>query len=53
MSFRSQLRAVAARVNARDPVDNPCLLAEQVNADLPAPKSPAPAGGRALEGLTR
>lgn len=56
MSFRSQLRAVAARVNARDPVDNPCLLAEQVNADLPAPKAPkapAPAGGRALEGLTR
>jgi DNA-binding MarR family transcriptional regulator len=53
MSFRSQLRAVAARVNARDPVDSPCLLAEHVNADLPAPKAPAPAGGRALEGLTR
>jgi hypothetical protein len=53
MSFRSQLRAVAAHVNARDPVESLCGLAEQVNADLPTPKAPAPAGGRALEGLTR
>ena len=44
MKFRSQLRAVAAHVNARDPVDSLCSLAENVNAELPTPKPSAPAG---------
>jgi DNA-binding MarR family transcriptional regulator len=42
--FRSQLRAVAARLNARDPVDSLCSLAENVNAELPTPRPSAPAG---------
>ena len=33
--FRSQLRSLATRLNALDPLDNPCELAEQVDADLP------------------
>jgi DNA-binding MarR family transcriptional regulator len=42
-NFRSQLRAVAAHVNARDPVDSLCSLAEQVSAELATPNAPAPA----------
>jgi DNA-binding MarR family transcriptional regulator len=41
MNFRSQLSAVAAHVNARDPVDSLCSLAEEVNAELPASNAPA------------
>jgi DNA-binding MarR family transcriptional regulator len=44
MNFRSQLSAVAARLNARDPVDGLCSLAEQVNAESSASHAPAPAG---------
>ena len=36
-SFRSQLRAVAARVNALDPPGDLCSLADQVKAELPSP----------------
>jgi DNA-binding MarR family transcriptional regulator len=36
-SFRSQLRAVAAHVNALDPTGDLCSLAEQVKVELPAP----------------
>ncbi len=35
--FRSQLRSLATRLNALDPLDSPCELAEQVDADLPTP----------------
>jgi DNA-binding MarR family transcriptional regulator len=41
MNFRSQLSAVAARLNARDPVDNLCSLAEQANAEVPTSNPPA------------
>jgi DNA-binding MarR family transcriptional regulator len=43
-NFRSQLRAVAAHVNARDPVDSLCSFAEEVNAELPTPNSATAAG---------
>jgi DNA-binding MarR family transcriptional regulator len=39
--FRSQLRSLATRLNALDPLDSPCELAEQVDAELPAPRSTA------------
>jgi DNA-binding MarR family transcriptional regulator len=35
-TFRSQVRLIATRINALDPLDNPCALAEQVGAELPA-----------------
>jgi DNA-binding MarR family transcriptional regulator len=38
--FRSQLSTVAAHVNAFDPVDNPCSLADNADAELPIPKAP-------------
>ena len=38
--FRAQLRLLATRLNALDPLDNPCELAEQVDAELPTPASP-------------
>jgi DNA-binding MarR family transcriptional regulator len=41
-SFRSHLRVLAARLNSFDPLDNPCELAEKVDADLPAPRRPVP-----------
>jgi DNA-binding MarR family transcriptional regulator len=41
-SFRSNLRVLAARLNAFDPLDNPCELAGQVDAELPTPRKPAP-----------
>ena len=45
-SLRSQLRAVAVHVNALDPVDSPCTLAEQTNAELPTHKAPVRPGRR-------
>jgi DNA-binding MarR family transcriptional regulator len=36
-SFRRQLRLLATRLNALDPLDDPCQLAEQVDAELPTP----------------
>jgi DNA-binding MarR family transcriptional regulator len=36
-NFRQQLRLLATRINALDPLDNPCQLAEQVDAELPTP----------------
>ena len=38
--FRSQLSTVAAQVNAFDPVDDPCSLADHADAELPTPKAP-------------
>jgi DNA-binding MarR family transcriptional regulator len=39
--FRAQVRKLATRLNALDPLDNPCALAEQVDAALPTPRSTA------------
>jgi hypothetical protein len=38
------LRVLATRINAFDPVDNPCALAEHVDAELPTPRNPARSG---------
>jgi DNA-binding MarR family transcriptional regulator len=43
-AFRSQLRVLATQINAFDPVDNPCALAEQVDVALPTPRKPARSG---------
>jgi DNA-binding MarR family transcriptional regulator len=45
-SFRSLLRVLATRINAIDPIDSPCALAEHVDAELPTPRKPARAGRR-------
>ncbi|HEX7444215.1 MAG TPA: MarR family winged helix-turn-helix transcriptional regulator [Acidimicrobiales bacterium] len=39
--FRTQLRRLATRIDALDPVDDPCTLAAHADADLPTPR-PAP-----------
>jgi DNA-binding MarR family transcriptional regulator len=44
--FRSQVRSLATRLNALDPFDNPCALAEQVDAELPTPRSTGRASKR-------
>jgi DNA-binding MarR family transcriptional regulator len=36
-SFRSQMRLLATRLNTLDPVESPCDLVEQVDAELPSP----------------
>jgi DNA-binding MarR family transcriptional regulator len=38
-AFRSQLQLIAARVNALEPVDSPCDLADQAEAELPTPRT--------------
>jgi DNA-binding MarR family transcriptional regulator len=38
-TFRSQLQLIAARVNALEPVDTPCDLADQTEAELPTPRA--------------
>jgi DNA-binding MarR family transcriptional regulator len=43
-SFRALLRVLATRINAIDPLDNPCALAEQVDAELPTPPEAARSG---------
>jgi DNA-binding MarR family transcriptional regulator len=40
-SFRSQLRLLATRLNALDPLDDACTLPEQVDAPLPIPPTSA------------
>ena len=39
-SFRSQVRLLATRINALDPLANACELADQVDAELPTLRSP-------------
>jgi DNA-binding MarR family transcriptional regulator len=34
-NFRQQLRTLATSINAADPVDDPCRLVDQVDAELP------------------
>jgi DNA-binding MarR family transcriptional regulator len=40
-SFRSQVRLLATRIDALDPVESPCELADEVDAELPTPRRPA------------
>jgi DNA-binding MarR family transcriptional regulator len=40
-SFRSQLRLVATRINALDPLGNPCELAQTVEGELQTPLASA------------
>jgi DNA-binding MarR family transcriptional regulator len=42
--FRSQVRSLATRLNALDPLENPCELAGQVDATLPTPRTSLSAG---------
>ncbi len=42
--FRAQLRVLATQINAFEPVDDPCALAEQVDAELPTPRKPTRSG---------
>jgi DNA-binding MarR family transcriptional regulator len=40
-SFRAQVRLLATRLDALDPLDSPCELAEEIDAELPTPRRPA------------
>ena len=40
-SFRAQVRLLATRLDALDPLESPCELAEEVDAELPTPRRPA------------
>jgi DNA-binding MarR family transcriptional regulator len=40
-AFRSHVRLLATEANALDPPDNPCALADQVDAELPNRRLPA------------
>jgi DNA-binding MarR family transcriptional regulator len=39
-SFRAQVRLLATRLDALDPLESPCELAEEVGAELPTPSRP-------------
>jgi DNA-binding MarR family transcriptional regulator len=40
-SFRAQVRLLATRLDALDPLESPCELADEVDAELPTPRRPA------------
>jgi DNA-binding MarR family transcriptional regulator len=40
-SFRAQVRVLATQLDALDPLDSPCDLADAVDAELPAPRRTA------------
>ena len=40
-TFRAQIRLLATRLDAIDPLDSPCELAEEVDAELPTPRGSA------------
>jgi DNA-binding MarR family transcriptional regulator len=40
-SFRAQVRLLATRIDALDPIESPCELAEEVDAELPTPRRAA------------
>jgi DNA-binding MarR family transcriptional regulator len=44
-SFRAQVRVLATQVEALDPLESPCDLAEVVDAELPAPRRTARSAG--------
>ena len=37
-AFRSQVQLLATRISAVEPLDNPCELADHVDAELPSPR---------------
>jgi DNA-binding MarR family transcriptional regulator len=39
-SFRAQVRLLATRIEDLDPLDDPCELADEVDAELPASRRP-------------
>ena len=39
--FRAQVRALATQIDALDPLESPCDLADSVDAELPAPRRAA------------
>src|SRR5580693_430207 len=41
-SFRAQVRLLATHVDDLNPVDSPCELAAEVDAELPTPRRPVP-----------
>jgi DNA-binding MarR family transcriptional regulator len=45
-TFRAQVRVLATRIDALDPVGNPCGLVDGVGAELPGPRPPRPARTR-------
>jgi DNA-binding MarR family transcriptional regulator len=45
-TFRSQVRLIATRIDALDPLDDPCALADNVDAELPPRRAPARATRR-------
>jgi DNA-binding MarR family transcriptional regulator len=40
-TFRAQVRLIATRIDAVDPLDDPCALADHVDAELPPRRPPA------------
>lgn len=40
-SFRAQIRLLATQLDALDPLDSPCDLAQEVDAEIPTPRRPA------------
>jgi DNA-binding MarR family transcriptional regulator len=44
-AFRAQIQLLATRINAIDPLESPCDLAQQVDAALPGPRRPVPPAG--------
>jgi DNA-binding MarR family transcriptional regulator len=44
-AFRAQIQLLATRISAIDPLDSPCDLAQQVDAELPGPRRPVPPAG--------
>jgi DNA-binding MarR family transcriptional regulator len=39
-TFRAQVRLLATQIDAIDPPDSPCDLANELNAEIPAPRRP-------------
>lgn len=40
-TFRAQVRLLATQIDALDPLENPCELADEVDAELPTPRRPS------------
>jgi DNA-binding MarR family transcriptional regulator len=45
-TFRAQVRLIATRIDASDPLADPCALADKVEAELPSPRPQARATRR-------
>jgi MarR family transcriptional regulator for hemolysin len=44
-AFRAQVRLLATQLDAIDPPERPCDLADEVDAEIPAPRQGAPSAG--------